>query len=247
MILTIEGLRKAFGGIKAVDDVSIDISEGEVSSVIGPNGAGKTTLFHLLTGHLRPDSGKVIFRGEDITGLPPHTICRKRIGRSFQRTITFPRLSVFENIQTAILGGRGRSFSFFRPASNMVRTEVEEIIDAVGLAPYANMLASELAHGDQRRLEIGIALSNEPYLVLLDEPTAGMSFEEGQAIMVLIQRLAREQGLTMIFVEHDMRVVFDYSEKVRVMHQGRIIAEGEPKEIRGNSEVQRIYLGEEAI
>jgi branched-chain amino acid transport system ATP-binding protein len=241
----VEQISKSFGGLMAVDRVSFHLEKGELSSIIGPNGAGKTTLFNLLTGHLKSDSGQISFKGNEITGLPPHRICRKGIGRSFQRTNIFPRLSTFENVQVAVMSWDRKCRNIFLRARNMNRKETEEILESVGLADMREMTAGLLAHGDQRRLEIGIALGSHPELLLLDEPTAGMSPEESSKTVDLIQRLARERGLTLLFIEHDMNAVFSISEKIRVMHLGKIIAEGEPKEVRANQEVQRIYLAED--
>jgi branched-chain amino acid transport system ATP-binding protein len=228
-----------------VDRVSLQIEEGELSSIIGPNGAGKTTLFNLLTGKLRPESGRIIFEGEEISKLSPHEICRKGMGRSFQRVNIFPRLSAFDNVQVAVLSEQKKTRNLVSPVKKMLREKTTEILESVRLGDKREVLGGLLAHGDQKRLEIGIALASRPKLLLLDEPTAGMSPEETERTTELIQKLAREQGLTLIFVEHDMSVVFSISEKIRVMHLGRIIAEGKPEEVRANDEVQRIYLGEE--
>lgn len=244
MILQVENVSKYFGGVKAVDKVSFALEEGDLSSIIGPNGAGKSTLFNALTGYLKKDAGRVIFRGEDISELPPHEICRKRIGRSFQLTSLFKRMAVFESIQTAILAGRERSLGFIRPAKNMVRKETEDIIESVGLRGKESMLASGLSHGEQRQLELGIALANKPKLVFLDEPCAGLAVEETKGMVKLIQRLAKERGLTVLLVEHKMDVVFSISKKVRVLHEGRIIFEGLPEEVKQSEEVLRVYLGE---
>ena len=241
----VEEIGKSFGGLMAVNEVSFNIEEGELSSIIGPNGAGKTTLFNLLTGHLSPDTGRILFKGKEITGLSPHEICRKGIGRSFQRTNIFPRLSAFDNVQVAVMSWRRKSSNIFLRAQSMLRKETDEILESVGLGDKKEMTAGLLAHGDQRRLEIGIALGSHPELLLLDEPTAGMSAEELGRTVELIQSLARERGLTLLFIEHDMNVVFGISEKIRVMHMGRIIAEGRPEDVRANDEVQRIYLAEE--
>jgi branched-chain amino acid transport system ATP-binding protein len=246
MILQAEGLTRSFGGLRAVNRVSLQIEEGELSSIIGPNGAGKTTLFNLLTGKLRPDSGRIVFEGEDITRLSPHEICRKGIGRSFQRINIFPRLSAFDNVQVAVLSEEKKTRNIVFPVRKMVREKTNEILESVRLGDKKEVLAGLLAHGDQKRLEVGIALANRPKLVLLDEPTAGMSPEETERTTELIQKLTQEQGLTLVFVEHDMSVVFRISEKIRVMHLGKIIAGGKPEEIKANDEVQRIYLGEDA-
>jgi len=242
----IEGIGKSFGGLMAVNDVSFNIEEGELSSIIGPNGAGKTTLFNLFTGHLLPDKGRILFKEKEITGLSSHEICRKGIGRSFQRTNIFPRLSVFDNVQVAVMSWRKKSRNIFLRAQRLLREETDEILESVGLGDKTEKTAGLLAHGDQRRLEIGIALGSYPELLLLDEPTAGMSPEESERTVDLIQGLAREKGLTLLFIEHDMNVVFRISEKIRVMHMGAVIAEGKPEEVRANEEVQRIYLAEEA-
>lgn len=244
-LLRIEGLRKSFGGLMAVNEVSLQIEKGELSSVIGPNGAGKTTLFNLLTGHICPDAGLILLKEEEITGLSPHEICRKGIGRSFQRTNIFPRLSVFDNVQMAVMSMRRKTNNIFLQAQEMFKEEVNDILENIGLGDKKEMKAGLLAHGDQRRLEIGIALGCQPELLLLDEPTAGMSPEESLRTVELIQMLARERALTLLFVEHDLNIVFSISEKIRVMHMGRIIAEGRPNEVRANKEVQRVYLPEE--
>jgi len=245
-MLRVEEIGKSFGGLIAVNGVSLLIEKGELSSIIGPNGAGKTTLFNLLTGHLNPDKGRILFKEKEIAGLSPHEICKLGIGRSFQRTNIFPRLSAFDNVQVALMSWGRKSSNIFLRAQKMLREETDEILESIGLGDKKEVTAGLLAHGDQRRLEIGIALGSHPELLLLDEPTAGMSPEESGKTVELIQRLARERGLTLIFIEHDMNVVFGISEKIRVMHMGSIIAEGMPEEVRANDDVQRIYLAEEA-
>ena len=245
MIFKVEALSKSFGGLIAVNDVSFEIEEGELSSIIGPNGAGKTTLFNLLTGHLSPDSGRIFFKEKEISRLSPDEICRKGIARSFQITNIFPQLSAFDNIQVAVMSWRRKSANLFLSAQNILRSETDEILESVGLGDKKKMTGGLLAHGDQRLLEFGIALGSHPELLLLDEPTAGLSPEESGKAMELIKTLTRERGLTLLFIEHDMNVVFAISEKIRVMHIGRIIAEGRPQDVRASEEVQRIYLGEE--
>lgn len=241
----VESLTKSFGGLMAVNRVSFDLEKGGISSIIGPNGAGKTTLFNLLTGHIKPDSGGIFFKEKEITGLSPHQICKKGIGRSFQRTNIFPRLSVFDNVQVALMAWRRKSRSIFLSAKRLLRDETNGVLESVGLGDKSDVTAGLLAHGDQRLLEIGITLGTHPELVLLDEPTAGMSPEESNKTVELIQRLARSRNLTLLFIEHDMNIVFGISENIRVMHIGAIIAEGSPEEIRANEEVQRIYLAGE--
>ncbi len=244
MIFEANNLIKKFGGITATNDISFQIQEKELVSVIGPNGAGKTTLFNLLTGHIVPDSGNVFFRGRNITGIAPHLISRMGIGRSFQRINIFSKLTTFQNIQVAILSATGKSHLLFSNAKKMVVSETEAILDSVGLLNKKHFKGGLLAHGDQKRLEMGIALATNPSLLLLDEPTQGMSPQETEETTQLIQKLVRERGLTLIFVEHDMKVVFGISDKIIVLHQGAVIFSGTPQSVRNNSEVQRIYLGE---
>jgi branched-chain amino acid transport system ATP-binding protein len=243
VLLAVKNLKKFFGGITAVNDVSFQIQEGEVGSIIGPNGAGKTTLFNLITGKIKPDTGAVIFRGEEITGLPSYEICHKKIGRSFQITNIFPQLTVYDNILVSVLSRQRQSRSIFRRADRIAREEVLAILESVGIADKRDILGGLLAHGDQKRLDIGITLANHPELLLLDEPTAGMSPEETRMITELVQRLAREGNLAVVLIEHDMNVVFSISHIIRVMHQGKLIAEDGPEAIRSNRQVQEIYLG----
>jgi branched-chain amino acid transport system ATP-binding protein len=244
MIFETQNLTKSFGGLTAVYDVSLGIQQGELVSIIGPNGAGKTTLFNLLTGHISPDEGKVFFQGRDITRLPPHAISRMGIGRSFQRLNIFPKLTTFENVQVAVFSALQKSHQLFSRAKNMARVETEEILESVGLLDKKELKGGLLAHGDQKRLELGIALAVRPSLLLLDEPTQGMSPQETAQTTELIQKLVKQRGLTLIFVEHDMSVVFGISDNIRVLHQGRIIFSGKPEEVKNNNEVQKIYLGE---
>jgi branched-chain amino acid transport system ATP-binding protein len=245
-MLRVENLKKSFGKLMALSGVTFQIEKGELSAIIGPNGAGKTTLFNLLTGHLTAEKGKIFFKDKPISGLSPHDICRMGIGRSFQITNIFPRLSAYENVQVAVMSWKRKSRNIFSPASKMVREETDEIVESVGLGDKKEVTAGLLAHGDQRRLEVGIALGSHPELLLLDEPTAGMSPEESRNMMDFVQSLARTRGLTIVFIEHDMSVVFGVSEKIRVMHNGTIIAEGSPEEVRSNDEVQKVYLAEDA-
>ncbi|MCG6909266.1 MAG: ABC transporter ATP-binding protein [Deltaproteobacteria bacterium] len=241
----VENLSKSFGGLNAVSNVSFELKQGELISIIGPNGAGKTTLFNLLTGHIKPDRGKITFRGKNITGKAPHQICRQGIGRSFQRTNIFPRLSTFDNVHVSLMAWRRKSRNIFNRSDKLFGKETVEILEKIGLEDKQETTAGLLAHGDQRLLEIGIALATHPKLVLLDEPTAGMSPEESNKSIKLVQRLVREQDLTLLFIEHDMNIVFDISERILVMHMGTIMTEGNPEEVRANDEVQRIYLAEE--
>ena len=242
-MLRVENLRKSFDDFKAVDGANLAVDRGELVAVIGPNGAGKTTLFNLITGHLKPDQGRITFNGAEISRLPAHAICRKGIARSFQIANIFPRLTVFRNVQVSVLSQRHLSHTLFRPAHRMVVEETERILESVGLIDKKRSVAGALSHGDKRTLEIAIALGNEPELLILDEPTAGMSPEETAATMGLVTRLAREQGLTILFCEHDMDVVFNVATRIMVMQQGRTIIQAEPEEVRRNVTVQEAYLG----
>jgi branched-chain amino acid transport system ATP-binding protein len=242
-MLEVRRLRKTFAGFVAVDGVSLSIAAREIVAVIGPNGAGKTTFFNLITGHLRPDGGTVLLEGRDITGAPPHRICRMGIGRSFQRTNIFPQLSVFENIQAALLAHRGRGRNFWSFSESFYRGETSALLAAIGLEGEARTEAGTLSYGNQKQLELGIALASEPRALLLDEPTAGMSAAETREAIRLLERIAGERGLTLLFTEHDMEVVFGIAQKIAVLYQGRLLAEGTPLEVRRDAEVRRIYLG----
>ena len=242
-MLEISGVAKAFGGFQALVGVSLRVKPGEIAAIIGPNGAGKSTLFNVITGHLVPDAGRINFKGRDITGRPPHAICRLGLARSFQRTNIFPRLSVFENVQVAILSHEGRAQEMWSRARDLGRERTMAVLEDVGLAARSAEASGSLSYGDQKQLELGIALALEPEMLLLDEPTAGMSPQETRSSMALVARIARDRRLTLLFTEHDMGVVFSVAQKIRVLHQGRIIAEGGPDEVRRNDEVKRVYLG----
>jgi branched-chain amino acid transport system ATP-binding protein len=244
-MLQVEAVDKSFGDFMAVYGASLSVGKGELVAVIGPNGAGKTTLFNLITGQLWPDRGRITFRGEEITGLPAYEICRRGIGRSFQIVNIFPRLTVFGNVQVAVLSQQRRSNNIFSPAQNLAVEETRRILESVGLSDTAANTAGSLSHGDQKILEIAIALGNEPELLILDEPTAGMSPEETAATLELIKNLARSRGLTILFCEHDMDVVFSIAQSIMVMHQGRTLIQGKPEEVRENRKVQEAYLGGE--
>jgi branched-chain amino acid transport system ATP-binding protein len=220
------------------------VPRGSISAIIGPNGAGKTTLFNLITGHLRPDAGSVRFNEREVTGIAPHDLCRLGMGRSFQRTNIFPRLTVYENIQAAYLSHRGRGWNLLTPVGRLYRDETESLLAAVGLLDKADEVAGFLSHGNQKQIELGIALALEPEILLLDEPTAGMSAQETRESIQLIERIGRERGLTLLFTEHDMEVVFAIAHRITVLHQGQVIADGAPEEVRRHPEVRRVYLGE---
>jgi len=246
MLLRVEKVTKAFDGFVAVQDVDLSVTQGQMACIIGPNGAGKSTIFNLITGHLQPTRGKIFFHDRDITGLPPYTICQLGMGRSFQRTNIFPRLSVFDNVQVAVLAHRKKTLNFFTPSKKLVQDETYALLTQVGLAEEALSISGMLSYGFQKQLELGIALASEPELLLLDEPTAGMSPQETANAIALIAKIVRERGLTLLFTEHDMDVVFSIAEKITVLHQGQVLAEGTPMEVRSNPEVQRVYLGETA-
>lgn len=237
-------LTKSFGKLKAVDGVSLSIEKGSVEALIGPNGAGKSTLINLISKYLTPDSGRVLFRGEDISGLPPHLICQRGLGRSFQRVSIFTKLTVFQNIQAAIVSERKKGFTFLRPVSRMFKDQVFRVLEKIGLADQAHMMSANLAHGDQRRLEIAIALATEPEMMILDEPAAGMAIEDRVSLVELLRTMAVRDGVTVLFTEHDMDVVFNAAEKITVMHEGRILTAGKPEDVKMNEDVQRIYFGE---
>ena len=242
-MLNAEGVYKSFGDFMAVNGAHLAVGKGELVAVIGPNGAGKTTLFNLITGQLRSDKGQIVFKEEDISNLPAYQICRRGIARSFQVANVFPRLTVFRNVQVSVLSQQRKSMRLFRPAQKMAVEETGRILASVGLSDKAWHTAGSLSHGDQRILEIAIALGNEPELLILDEPTAGMSPEETASTMKLIRGLADSRGLTILFCEHDMDVVFNVAQSIMVMHQGVTIMQGEPDEVRNNEQVQEAYLG----
>jgi branched-chain amino acid transport system ATP-binding protein len=243
-MLQVEGLSKSFDGFMAVSRADLEVRQGEVVAVIGPNGAGKTTLFHLISGILRPDRGKVLFKGEEITGLPAYRICRKGLSRSFQVVNIFPRLSVFENVQLAILSRQGKTFNLFSPSRRLVIEETVKILESVGLGKKGKEVSGSLSHGDQKVLEIAIALGGSPELLILDEPTAGMSPEETARCIDLIRGLSTQLGLTILFCEHDMELVFAIAQRIMVMVRGKSVLQGLPEEVRANKEVQDAYLGE---
>ncbi len=245
--LLVRGLQKAFGGVRAVAGVSMTLPRGEIRALIGPNGAGKSTLFNMLTGQLRPDAGDVRFEGRRVTGLPPHSIARLGIGRTFQVTATFGSLSALENVQVARLARAGASREIFRSAVTAHLAPARRLLEQVGLGAQATRPAGVLAYGDLKKLELAVALAREPRLLLLDEPTAGMAPAERGALMALTASIARARGLTVLFTEHDMDVVFAVADRIMVLHQGRVIADGLPAEVRANDEVQAVYLGADVL
>ncbi len=242
-MLKIRGLNKSFDGFKAVNNARLDVKKGEVVAVIGPNGAGKTTLFHLITGQISPDSGEIIFKGENISKLKPHIICRKGISRSYQVVNIFTRLTLFENVQIAVLSRKKKTFNLFKPAKNMAVDETLSILKSVGLSNKAYKISGSLSHGDRKVLEIAIALGTRPELLILDEPTAGMSPEETKITLELMKKLSGNLGLTILFCEHDMGMVFSVADRIMVMRQGSTIIQANPDEVKNSKEVQKAYLG----
>lgn len=246
-ILEVTGLNKHFGGIHVTQNINFTMQEGEQSAIIGPNGAGKSTFFNLLTGYHKPDGGKVVFDGRDITNQAPHVIARVGISRAFQISNIFPRLTVLENVRSAVHSHAHVTMKMFASADRIGVKETHKVLSLCGLDEKANNIASTLAQGDKKKLELAIALAGKPKLLLLDEPTAGMSLEETQETMKLVDRLNRELGLTVLFTEHDMAVVFNHANRVVLLHRGEIIIEGSPEQVRDNKTAQQIYLGEHNI
>jgi branched-chain amino acid transport system ATP-binding protein len=244
-LLKVQGVRKHFGGVAAVAGLDLEVPRGSIYAVIGPNGAGKSTLFNLISGYYVSDEGRIFFKDQDITGFSPQRIVRMGIGRSFQVTNIFGDLSVHENIQTTLLYARGRGRRFFSSAAPMFTKETREVLSLVGLQDRAGEKAGVLAAGDRKRLELGIVLATQPDLLLLDEPTCGMSPRETNETILLIQEIAREKAVTVLFTEHKMDVVFSIASHITVMNFGTVIAAGPPEAIRSNAEVQRIYFGED--
>lgn len=241
-LLRTESLSRNFGSLLAVDGVSFEVEEGELKAVIGPNGAGKSTFFKLISGELPPSNGKIWFKNKEITGLPQHVISHLGIAKSYQITNVFPHLTALENVRVAVQS-RSTCYNFWSLARNLkaVSEKAEEILESVLLLHKKDELAANLSHGEQRHLEVGIAMALNPIILLLDEPTAGMSPLETEKMMQLIRQIS--QGLAVVLVEHNMKVVMNISDKVVVLHQGRILAEGKPSEIRANEMVQKVYLG----
>ena len=240
-ILRTEGLTVRFGGLTALNDVNVEVQRGEIRAVIGPNGAGKSTFFNCLTGVLRPSSGRILFDGDDITGLPPNRISQKAIARSYQITNILPNATTLENVRIAAQSRRhGWSLLTHHRAYRDIIDKAEAVLQAVGLRDKVGELAANLSHGEQRNLEIGIALATEPQLLCLDEPTAGMSASETHDTMELVRRISKD--LTIMIVEHDMQVVMELAQRITVLHYGEVLAEGTPAEIQRNPRVLEVYL-----
>ena len=243
-LLSVEDLSKSYGGIHAVRGVSFSLNAGEILALIGPNGAGKSTCFDMLNGQIAPDKGRIHLLGADTTGLKPRAIWRLGVGRTFQITATFATMTVRENVQVALASHRRRLFDLVSSTPRLAREDAGRLLDLVGMAAHAERPCGELAYGDLKRLELAIALANQPKLLLMDEPTAGMAPRERIDLMRLTADIAREQAIGVLFTEHDMDVVFEHADRILVLNRGTLIAEGPPNEVRANPQVRAVYLGE---
>ncbi|MET0719526.1 MAG: ABC transporter ATP-binding protein [Tardiphaga sp.] len=241
--LAIRSLSKAFGGVKAVNDVSFDIKRGEFLALIGPNGAGKSTCFNMINGQLPPDSGEIWFEGTKLNGMKPREIWRFGIGRTFQVAATFNSMTVIENVQMALISHAHQIYRLWKPAGSLHRERAMELLAQVGMADAADRPSRELAYGDVKRVELAIALANDPRLLLMDEPTAGMAPKERNDLIALVKRLVIERGISVLFTEHSMDVVFAFADRIIVLARGRLIADGDAKSIRDNPQVREVYFG----
>ncbi|ACL56244.1 ABC transporter ATP-binding protein [Methylobacterium nodulans] len=243
-LLVVDRLTKRFGGVAAARDVSFTLAAGEMLAIIGPNGAGKSTTFNMVGGQLKPDSGSVTLAGRPITGLPARAIWRAGVGRTFQVAQAFVSMSVAENVQMALVSRHGRSRSLFTDTRRLYRDEALELLGEVGLRAEADRPVAELAYGDVKRVELAVALASRPKLLLMDEPTAGMAPRERGGLMALTARVARSQGIGVLYTEHDMDAVFGHADRVLVLVRGEIIASGPPEAVRADAQVRQVYLGE---
>jgi branched-chain amino acid transport system ATP-binding protein len=241
--LAVGSLCKNFGAVRAVDGISFTIRGGEFLALIGPNGAGKSTCFNLINGQLPPDGGTVRFEGRDIAGLAPREICRRGIARTFQIAATFGSMTVAENVQMALIAHAGQTYRLWRPAAAYHRTRAIELLEQVGMREAADRPCSELAYGDVKRVELAIALASEPRLLLMDEPTAGMAPRERNELIALVKSLVLERGVSVLFTEHSMDVVFAFADRIVVMARGRLIADGNARTIRDDPTVRQVYFG----
>jgi branched-chain amino acid transport system ATP-binding protein len=244
-LLEIKEATKRFGGFTAIHQVNLSVAEGSTHAVIGPNGAGKTTLFNLVSGLIMPDEGSVHFRGRPLARMKAHEIVKIGMARSFQRVNVFPRKSCLENVQVALIANAGLNYHPFRDSSCLFLHEAAELLAMVNLTEDTARRAGELAYGKQKQLELAVALAADPKLLLLDEPTAGMSITETRSSISLIKDIVARKGLTLLFTEHDMEVVFGIASTISVLHHGKIIATGTPDEVRHNEQVKRVYLGKD--
>lgn len=243
VVLSAQNLRKSFGGVKAVDDISFEVEAGRLLAMIGPNGAGKTTCFNLLNGQLPPDGGSVKLDGKELVGLTPREIWRLGVGRTFQITATFGSMTVVENVQMTLLSHYKQNVAMKTMVSGLYVDEAMALLERVGMAEQAERACSILAYGDLKRVELAVALGNEPRLLLMDEPTAGMAPRERIELMQLTADIVRERNISVLFTEHDMDVVFSHADQVIVLNRGALIAQGKPQEVRNDAQVQEIYLG----
>jgi branched-chain amino acid transport system ATP-binding protein len=244
-VLTVERLSKSFGGDDVVHDVSFAVAAGELVALIGPNGAGKTTCFNIINGQLLPDRGTVTLAGTRIEGLPPRTIARLGVGRTFQVAATFASMTVRENVQLALLSHAGAHLGIGARATDRLRAEADVLLERVRMTKLAGAGCATLAYGDAKRVELALALAGKPRLLLMDEPTAGMSPRSRGRLMQLAAEVARAEQIAVLFTEHDMDVVFGHADRIIVLDRGRMIAEGSPAAIRANANVQAVYLGED--
>jgi branched-chain amino acid transport system ATP-binding protein len=241
--LEVANLSKSFGGLRAVDAVSFAVRPGEFLALIGPNGAGKSTCFNMINGQLAPDSGSIRFADREIAGLPSRMIWRLGVGRTFQVAATFASMTVLENVQLALLSHAGEIFRGWRPAARRHRERALDLLGEVGMRDAAERASRELAYGDVKRLEFAIALASEPKLLLMDEPTAGMAPRERTELITLVKRLVVERGISVLFTEHSMDVVFAFADRIIVLARGKLIADGDAKAVRENTLVQQVYFG----
>jgi branched-chain amino acid transport system ATP-binding protein len=242
-VLTVRSLCKAFGGVRAVTDVSFALARGEFLAMIGPNGAGKSTCFNMINGQLAPDSGDILFEGRSIAGLKARAVWRLGVGRTFQVAASFGSMTVAENVQMALISHASEIYRLWRPAASLHRARALELLEQVGMHEAADRPSRELAYGDVKRVELAIALANEPRLLLMDEPTAGMGAGERHALIELVKRLVVERGISVLFTEHSMDVVFAFADRIVVLARGRLIADGTAAAIRDDAQVQEVYFG----
>jgi branched-chain amino acid transport system ATP-binding protein len=245
-ILQLRGVGKMFDLFRAVSNMSLDVAAGEIHALIGPNGAGKSTVINMVAGGFRPTAGEILFRGRSIVGLPPHEIVQAGVARSFQITSIFTKIPVLEKVRVALMARQGRCRSPFAPAKSMLQDDAVALLAQVQMEHELDRPAGELAAGDRKRLEFAMALAGDPQLMLLDEPTAGMSHEERALVTTIIRDINVRRGVTVLFTEHDIDMVFSTAHRITVMHQGAKLAEGAPSEVRGDRRVREIYLGEAA-
>jgi len=242
-LLQVSKLGKSFGGVKAVDGISFDLAPGELLALIGPNGAGKSTIFNMLNGQLRADQGSITLQGQALVGRTPRSIWRQGVGRTFQIAETFASLTVVENVQMALLSHDRKLWSMWRRAADHRRADALNLLEQVGMKPQADRPCNVLAYGDVKRVELAIAMANDPKMLLMDEPTAGMAPKERNDLMALTKDLVVQRRMAVLFTEHSMDVVFAYAQRIIVLARGRLIAEGKPQDIRNHPQVQAVYFG----